>query len=89
MCQFGMTSSIGGGGSELGPVLMPSGFMANSPCIAQELARLCPTDHKHVALVGGRAAATAIYPEKLCVAICRQLAAQKRENKTRTIRHCR
>ena len=85
MCQFGMTSRVGGAGSELGPVLKPTGFMTNSPCIARELAQLCPRDHEHVALVGGRAAAAAIYPEKLCIAICRGLAAQKRENKTRTI----
>ena len=86
MCQFGMTSRIGGVGSELGPVLKPTGFLTNSPCIAKELARLCPRDHKHVALVGGRAAGAAIYPEKLCVAICKGLAAQKIERKTRTIR---
>ena len=66
MCQFGMTSRIGGVGSELGPVLKPTGFMTNSPCIARELARLCPRDHVHVPLVGGRAAGAAIYPEKLC-----------------------
>ena len=38
MCQFGMTSNIGGKGSELGPVLKPKGFMTNSPCIASQLA---------------------------------------------------
>ena len=78
MCQFGMTSRIGGVGSELGPVLKPTGFMTNSPYIARELARLCPRDHKHVHLVGGRAAEAAIYPEKLCVAICRGLSIQKK-----------
>ena len=81
-----MTSRIGGVGSELGPVLKPTGFMTNSPEIARELARLCPRNHSHVPLVGGRAAGAAIYPEKLCMAICRGLAAQKREDATRTIR---
>ena len=85
MCQFGMTSRIGGVGSELGPVLKPTGFMTNSPCIASELARACPRDHKHVTLVGGRAAGAAIYPEKLCSAICRGLANQKRTDRTSTI----
>ena len=85
MCQFGMTSPIAGVGSELGSVLRPTGFMTSCPAIARELARLCPRDHKHVPLVGGRAAGAAIYPEKLCIAICRGLAAQKREDKTRTI----
>ena len=40
VCQFVMTSRIGGVGSELGLVLKPTGFMTNSPCIAPELARL-------------------------------------------------
>ena len=82
MCQFGTTSRIGGIGSELGPVLKPTGFMTSSPCIAREFARLCPRDHVEVPLVGGRAAGAAIYPEKRCVAICRGLANQKREMKT-------
>jgi hypothetical protein len=86
MCQFGMVSRIGGVGSELGPVLKPTGFLTNSSCIARELARLCPRDHVHVPLVGGRAAGAAIYPEKLCMAICRGLAAQKRDENTRTIK---
>ena len=85
MCQFGMLSRVGGIGSELGPVLKPTGFLTNCPGIARELARTCPRDHVHVPLVGGRAAGAAIYPEKLCMAICRGLAAQKRDNKTRTI----
>ena len=67
-------------------MLKPTGFLMNSPCIARELARLCPRDHIHVPLVGGRAAGEAIYPEKLCMAICRGLAAQKRDEKTRTIK---
>ena len=36
-------------------------------------------------IVGGRAAGAAIYPEKLCVAICKGLANQKRKLKTRTV----
>ena len=34
MCQFGMTSHVGGKGSGLGPVLKPTGFTTNSPCVA-------------------------------------------------------
>ena len=64
MCQFGMTSRQGGVGSALGPVLKPTGFLTNSKCIAKELSQRCPTDHEHVPLVGGRAAAAAIYPHK-------------------------
>ena len=51
MCQFGMLSRIGGVGSELGPVLKPTGFLTDSPSIARELARLCPREHVHVPLV--------------------------------------
>ena len=85
MCQFGMVSRVGGVGSEVGPGLKPTGFMTNSPCIARELARLCPRDHEHVHLVGGRAAGAAIYPEKLCVAICKGLVNQKKEQKSRML----
>ena len=85
MCQFGMTSRTKGVGSEFGPVLKPTGFMTNSPCIARELARICPRDHIHVNLVGGRAAGAAIYPEKLRLAICKGLASQKRVEKSRSV----
>ena len=78
MCQFGMTSRQGGIGSALGPVLKPTGFLTNSKCIAKELSQRCTRDHEHVPLVGGRAAAAAIYPHKLCAAICKGLAAQIR-----------
>ena len=86
MCQLGMVSRTGGAGSEVGPVLKPTGFMTNSVHIANELHRLCPRDHKHVHLVGGRAAEAAIYPPGLCKAICKGLAKQKREDQIGTIR---
>ena len=89
MCQFGMASHIGGVGSDLGPVLKPTGSMTNCPGVAREIARLFSRDRTHGPLVGGRAAGAAIYPEKLCIAICRGLAAQKCEDKTRTIPVCR
>ena len=62
MCQFGMTSRIGGVGSDEGPVLKPTGFLTNSPQVARELSRRCPRTHAHVPLVGGCAAGAAIYP---------------------------
>ena len=79
MCQFGMTSRTEGQVSALGPVLKPTGFLTNSTHIARELHKTCPRDHKHVNLVGGRAACAAIYPDGLCQAIRRGRAAQKRE----------
>ena len=86
MCQFGMTSRTEGRGSVLGPVLEPTGFLANSTHIARELHKTCPRDHKHVNLVGGRAAGAAIYPDGLCQAICRELAAQKMKDKLGKVR---
>ncbi len=86
MCQFRMMSRLGGVGSELGPVLKPTGFMTNSVHIANELQKVCPRDHTHVPLVGGRAAGAAIYPPGLCRAICRGLAAQKHEDNIGKVR---
>ena len=77
MCQFGMTSRRGGVGSEQGPVKKPTGFASNSFEILQGLAKECSDkDHQHVPLMGGRAAAAAIYPTGLCDAICRGLRRQ-------------
>ena len=73
-----MTSRQGEVGSALGPVLKPTGFLTNSKCIAKELSQICTRYHEHVPLVGGRSAAAAIYPHKLCAAICKGLAAQIR-----------
>ena len=78
MYQFGTTSRTGGIGSALGQVLKPTGFLTNSSHIAKELSQRCTKGHEHVPLVGGRAAAVAIYPHKLCCSICRGLAAQLR-----------
>ena len=80
MCQFGMTSRTAGIGSPLGHVLKPIGFLTNCKHIARELSKRCPREHDHVPLVGGRAAAAAIYPPDLCCAICRGLAAQLQED---------
>ena len=85
MCQFGMQSRTAGIGSILGHVLKPTGFLTNSKHVARELGRRCPKDHTHVPLMGGRAAAAAIYPHNLCCAICRGLAAQLRQDKGLTI----
>ena len=42
MCHFGMKSQTEGQGSELGPVLKPTGFLTNSVHIARELHKTCP-----------------------------------------------
>ena len=84
MCQFGMTSRIGGKGSDLGSVMKPTDFMTNSPRVASQLARMCPGD-----LVGGRAAGAAIYPPELCRARRQGLAAQVHEDKIARTGSCR
>ena len=76
-CQFGMTSTIMGSEGETGPVLKPAGFLTSSWCIAEELTRRCPGDHRHAHLLGNRAKQAAVYPEGLCDAVCRGLVRQK------------
>ena len=48
-------------------------FLTNSSYIAEELSQKCDGSHAHQSLEGGRARQAAIYPEKLCQAICRGL----------------
>ena len=80
MCRFGMTARDSDG--KLQPVKKPTGFMTNAWCIADELNKLCLGDHPHTQLMEGRAAAAAVYPKKLCEAVCRGLKKQKEhENK--------
>ena len=63
----------------MGPVKKPTGSASNSWMIMRELGRVCKDkSHVHVPLMGGRAAAAAIYPGKLCEAICRGIAKQKK-----------
>ena len=77
MCQFGMESHIDKADGDKGPVLKPTGFLTNSVHIAGELEKRCNDGHSHVHLMGGRAAGAAIYPPRLCEAICRGLVLHK------------
>ena len=81
MCQFGMVNHVGPVGGAVGPVLKPTGFMTNCRHIAKELTKRCGRDHEHIPLVGGPAAAAAIYPHRRCCAICKGLAAQIAEDR--------
>ena len=56
----------------------PTKFLSNSWCLLQELSTRCDKSHEHQHLVGGRGKKAAEYPDKLCRAICRGLANQKR-----------
>ena len=66
----------------MGPAKKPTGFLTNSAHIPEELNHRCPGDHIHIPLMGGRAAEAAIYPDKLCEAVCRGLKAHKESLRT-------
>ena len=65
-CAFGLVSE-----DKLGvaPAMKPTRFLTNSVAIAERLHRRCSRDHRHVQLLGGRAAAAAKYPRELVEAI--------------------
>ena len=75
-CQFCLTSKIGAGSDVTGPAKKPTGSVSNSWAIAKRLRRTCQHDHVHVKLEGGRAKAAALYPDHLCMAMCRGLKDQ-------------
>ena len=68
MCRYGMYSKDHNG---IGKVKKPTGFLTNSPYLRDQLSRKCLGGHRHVQLVGGRAHACQVYPDKLCRAILR------------------
>ena len=74
MCAFGMTASDERG---KGYVYKPTKFMTNSWILAHHLDKFkCSGGHRHVHLLSGRAAGAAIYPDKLCHAICEGIKEQ-------------
>ena len=80
-CQYGLTTRTGNtdanGETEYGPAKKPTGFMTSGHEIAKHLFRTCDNSHEHIPLMGGRAAAAAMYPEQLCREMCKGVAAQK------------
>jgi hypothetical protein len=78
-CVFGM-KAVDPDGVER-PVLKPTRWMSNAPKLLQALSFRCAGRHgKHTRLLGGRAAAAAVYPPELVVAIVRGLQAQREED---------
>ena len=75
-CQFGLTSKIRAGSDERGRAKKPTGFVSISWAIAKRLRRSCQHDHVHVKLERGRAKSAALYPDELCMAMCRGLKDQ-------------
>ena len=66
-CQFGLTEKISSGSDERGPAKKPGNLWA----VARRLRRTCNHDHVHVKLEGGRAKAAALYPDELCMEMCK------------------
>ena len=75
-CQFGFTAKIHAGSDERGQAKKPIGFIGNSWAIAQRLRRTCIHEREHVKVEGGRAKAAALYPDELCVEMCKGLRDQ-------------
>ena len=73
MCAFGMKQRDGLGE---GAIKKPTNFMHNCPTMCTHLGRKCPGDHRHIQLLGGRAAAAQVYPRGLCVAVAEALKEQ-------------
>lgn len=66
MCRYGMRVRDGLN-------LKPTRWVTNSWEIAKELQRRCNGGHQHETLMGGKAAAAAVYPPQLCQAVVRGL----------------
>ena len=81
-CAFGLTTKVEGM-EKL--VKKPIGFLTNSWCIAKELERRCDKSHSHFSLMEGRAKDAAMYPPRLCQAVCKGLQAQKEYDRAGTV----
>lgn len=66
MCRYGMYYKDHMG---IGKVKKPTGFLTNSQYLRDQLSSKCLGGHRHVQLVGGRAIACQVYPDKLCRSI--------------------
>jgi hypothetical protein len=75
-CQFGLLSP--GENGRPGLAKKPTRFLSSAGCVLQELGKRCAGDHAHVQLLHNRAAAAAVYPRRLCLAMLRGIAAQRR-----------
>ena len=75
-CVFGMVAR--GTEGKPGPVKKPTRWMGNALGVMRELRRRCAGTHsRHVHLLGGRAAAAAVYPLEFVAALARGIQAQR------------
>ncbi len=65
-CRFGMETHDEKGDE---PIKKPTGVLSNSAFVRDQLSRKCLGGHGHVALLGGRARACQVYPNKVCRAM--------------------
>ena len=72
-CMYGL-KTWGPNGKKDMHAKKPTKFMTNCAEIKKELQKKCNGQHKHQALMGGRAKWAARYPPELCRAICLGLA---------------
>ena len=77
-CMYGLKTKDG---DRVGPARKSTGFMSNSPCIAQALSQRCPSIanrkvHQHILFEGGRTRVAQVHPPELCRAICEGFKAQ-------------
>ena len=75
-CQYGQTAVTDEG--ERIPARKATRWMSSAPELLKRLGLRCRGGHWHQHIVGGRAAAAAIYPSQLCKAILRGAEAQRR-----------
>ena len=76
LCQYGLVTP--GSDGKPRPAQKPTRFLSSAPELLQLLGQQCTQDHEHQPLMGGRAAAAAIYPPALCRAMLRGIEAQRR-----------
>ena len=75
-CRYGQRAQADDGAWL--PVRKATRWMSSAPEVLGRLGHRCRGGHRHQELVGGRAAAAAIYPPQLCKAILRGPEAQSR-----------
>ena len=88
MCAFGMTTTDPEHG--VLPAKKPTKFVTNSAEVAKALSRTCKCEcvagkPKHGLLMGGRAAAAAIYPDDLCNTVCEAIKHQVALDRARQV----
>ena len=77
MCRYGMTQTTNEGPMS---VKNATGFLANSPLLANQSNKECNEDHSHVALLGGRTKQAHVHPDTLCKAACSGIKDQKQSD---------